>query len=161
MPDDVRPISEKNPGPGSLYSFNGIGFGLKGLTRTDRDGFCLATRWFMIAGLPIIPLGRYYIREEGTTVDGISDTATRYTVAGTASLRVSEVLRTYAFSWLTPIAVIVPMIAVLHRADEVGFWWCLAMVTLWPITGIALAVTALYLYRDRWAPLREVRWRDR
>lgn len=142
-----------------MYSFNGIGFDLKGLTRTDADGFCFATRWFIIAGLPIIPLGRYYVREEGMTVDATIDT-TRYTIAGTASLRMSEILRTYAFRWLTPIAVLVPMIAVLNRADDIGFWWILAVVLLWPITGITLAVTALTIYRDRWAPLRRARWRD-
>jgi hypothetical protein len=161
MPDDVWPISIDNPSPESLYSVNGFGFGFKGFTRTDATGFCFATRWVMFAGLAVLPLDRYYLRDVGYEADASGDTTTRYDIAGSAGLRPGEILRTYAFSWLTPVAAIWPLIAVLQRADDLPFWVSLGAVLLWPITVIALAVAGLAFYRNRLAPIRDVRWRTR
>ncbi|WP_433206122.1 hypothetical protein ACQP00_38990 [Dactylosporangium sp. CS-047395] len=155
MPDDVRPISPK--GTGSLRSVNGIGFGLKGFTRTDADGYCFATRWFMLCNLPVIPLGRYYVRE-GATTNVPGRASTQYSVAGRGRLRLSEVGRTLAFSWLTTIAVVAPVIAVLWRADDVGLGWSLAMLVLWPAATCSAAYFGLAYYRKHLAPLREVHW---
>lgn len=159
MPEDVWPISARNPGPGSLYSLNGIGFGLKGFTRTDASGYFFATRWFMIIGLPIVPLGRYYVRQARMTPKDIAGNVTRYDVAGTARLHPGEILRTYAFCWLTPLIGILPLIALLERADDFSVWISITAVAVWPTTVIVLCVWLLLHYRKHWAPLREVRWR--
>jgi hypothetical protein len=161
QPDDVWPISVDNPGPGSLRSFNGIGFGLKGFTRVDATGYCFATRWFMIAGLPLVPLDRYYLREIGLHPrSNYVETITRYQIAGTAELRPDEILRTYAFGWLTPVAVIVPLLLLLARADDFPFWVPITALVLWPTAAIVLVVMALMYYRKHWAPMRKVRWHE-
>jgi hypothetical protein len=118
-----------------------------------------------IVGLPVLPLGRYYPRE--TAADLAPDyglyhqTTSTYQVAGTARLCLDEVLRTYAFGWLTPAAAIWPLIALLHRADALPVWVPIVAVVCWPSTATALAVMGLMYYRKNWAPLREVRWRGR
>ncbi|MEV4755820.1 hypothetical protein AB0J86_12010 [Micromonospora sp. NPDC049559] len=164
MSDDVWPFSRDNPGPGSLRSFNGIGFDLKGFTRVDATGYCFATRWFTIIGLPIIPLDRYYLRERGFASKSIglySETTYRYNIAGWAKLRFGEVLRTYAFCWLATLGGVVPLLALLARADDFPVWVSITAMVVWPTTAIVLAVTGLMYYRKHWAPLREARWRGR
>jgi hypothetical protein len=145
-----------------LYSWNGIGFEFKGLTRKDAAGYCFATRWFMIIGLPVLPLGRFYVRDDGMdfTQAGVNRTATRYRIGGTGRLRAVEVLRTYAFGWLTPVIAIVPLIALLYRADDVPIWLPLTAVCVWPTLAIVLAVAGVGYYRKHWAPRRAPRWRD-
>jgi hypothetical protein len=160
MADDVWPVSVDNPS-GSLRSFNGTGFGLKGFTRVDATGYHFATRWFMIVGFPIIPLERYYLREvsaDFVTDYGAYSEITRYDIAGTARLRLGEILRTYACVWLTPVVVILPLIALLLRANDIPLWVSITAVVLWPTTAICLAVMVLMYYRKHWAPLREVQW---
>ncbi|RZS43384.1 hypothetical protein EV193_102363 [Herbihabitans rhizosphaerae] len=164
MPDDVRPISAADPGPGSLRSYNGIGFEFKGFTRLDPTGHCFATRWFMIVGLPIMPLERYYVSDgvlAGGAMSGLyNETITRYRIVGVSQLRPAEVLRTYAFGWLTPLAAILPLLLLLARADDLPLWVTFTAVAVWPITAILIAVSALSHYRKNWAPVREVRWRE-
>jgi hypothetical protein len=161
MPDDVWPVSARHPGPGSLYSWNGIGFEFKGFTRKDATEHCFATRWFMIIGLPAVPLGRYYVRDDGIALGqtGVNRSATRYRIGGTGRLRAAEVPRTYAFGWLTPIIAIVPLIALLYRADDMPLWLPITAVCVWPTLAIVLAVTGVGYYRKHWAPLRTVNWR--
>lgn len=162
MRDAVWPVSADHPGPENWSSCNGIGYDLKGFTRVDATGYHFATLWFAIIGLPILPFGRYYLRESGFDLGanyGVSgQTRTRYDIAGTARLRFSEILRTYAFCWLTPAAAIWPLIALLERADDFPVWVPITAVVVWPTTAIVLAVAALTYYRKKWAPLREVRW---
>lgn len=159
MPDDVWPISAENPGPKSLTSYNGFGFGLKGFTRPDAAGYRFATHWFMLLGLPIAPLGRYYLREvDMRPGPGTAGLVTRYHIAGSSLLRPIEVVRTYAFCWLTPVAVVAPLLALLARADDYPWWLSIGAVAIWPIVAIVAIATALTFYRDRWAPRREARW---
>jgi hypothetical protein len=76
-------------------------------------------------------------------------------------LSVDEILRTYLFCWLfAPGIVAGPVIVLLSRADDIS-WPVLALVglvILWLVLAIALVVFLFARYRERWAPLREVRW---
>jgi hypothetical protein len=163
MPDDVWPISAEHPGPRSLRSTNRIGFEFKGFTRKDDDGYCFATRWFMVFGLPIAPLDRYYVRERGIDPARTDHSVitTRYEIAGRSPVRPAEVARTYAFGWLTPVAIIAPLLALLARADDLPFWLPLVALVVWPLTTIPLTVAMLMYYRDYLAPRREPRWHGR
>lgn len=142
-------------------SYGGIGFGLKGFTRVDATGYCFATRWFMLFNLPIVPLGRYYLRELGLRPGSNHlETTTKYEIAGTAELHPGEILRTYAYSWLGTAAVIVPLLAFLAAVGDDAGLVTLAAIVLWPMLGIFISVMALMHYRKRWAPEREVFWRE-
>jgi hypothetical protein len=162
MRDDVWPISAEHPGPRSLRSSNGIGYDLKGFTRPDARGYRFATHWFMIIGLPLVPLGRYYLRDLGLDA-ARSDhvvTTTRYDIAGRSRIRAAEVARTYAFGWLMPVVVLLPLLALFTWVDDLPVWIPLAAVVVWPIVAITVTVFVLMHYRDHWAPLRQPRWRD-
>jgi hypothetical protein len=162
VPDDVWPLGPGEPGP--LGSFNGIGFTMRGFTRTDTSGRCFATRWFVMFLLPVIPLARYYVTEGATTPTAASWT-TRYQLHGRSRLRAGEVLRTYVFCWLVaPGIVLVPIILWLTHADQIAdatsFWVVLVVFLVLVLGGVALVVTLISVYRRRWAPLRTVRWLD-
>lgn len=155
-----------------LGSFNGIGFGFKSFTRTDARGCCFATRWFMLVYLPVIPLGRYYVKDQGTTgtyAGAYTSTTTRYTIYGRSPLRADEILRTYVFQWvLGPAFVIVPIILWLSNADAISgetsdsvsgwrIFLLIAVFLIWLIGSIAALVVLMLTYRRKWAPLRDVR----
>lgn len=140
MADDVWPMPPK--GPGSLYSFNGIGFDLRGKTRTDAHNRCFATRWFTLVGLPVLPLGRYYITERGATSSHGQHTAT-YEFHGKSRLRIAEVLQMYLFCWVViPVVVLLPAFLLISHVDEVtaatSFWVVIAGVAGCPLGGFAL-----------------------
>lgn len=160
MPDDVWPISAEHPGPRSLRSTNGIGFEFKGFTRKDESGYCFATRWFMVFGLPIAPLGRYYVRDHGIDPAGTNHLTitTRYEIAGWSRVRAPEVARTYAYGWLTPAAILAPLLVLLGHADYLPWWLPLVALVVWPLTTIPLTVAMLMYYRDYLAPQRKPNW---
>lgn len=57
----------------------------------DATGYCFATRWLMPAGLPIVPLRRYYLREVGLHPGSNHiETITRYQIAGTPSYALTK-----------------------------------------------------------------------
>lgn len=122
-----------------------------------------ATRYFSIVGLPIVPLGRFYLRETEKLFSmqgAVSRETTRYAIAGRSRIRVGEVLRTYLFCWLLgPAIVLVPIGLLLGNADEIsqsiGFWWVFGGFIFWLFASIFLLVFLMGAYRKRWAPLRE------
>lgn len=164
MPDEVWPLAAGSHPP--LRSYNGVGTELKGFTGVDATGHRFATCWSILFGIPLIPVGRYYLREVSTTISGNavhSRTTTRYEMAGESRLRAAEVLRTYAF-WLLGLALVGAPLALLGvYADRLGGAVCCLVVVLvgWVIGSIALLSHLLTRYRDEWAPVREVRWLDR
>ena len=157
----------------TLGTFNGFGLHLTGFTRVDPSGRCFATRWLTLLYLPILPLGRYYLTT-GEIVDDAnygfySNTTTRYQIAGRARLNLGEILRTYVYSWLIgPPFVLVPIILWLNRADDItdafgehtgwGVTVLIVVFLTWLLGSIAVLVLLLQIYRQRWAPLRTVRW---
>lgn len=170
MVDDVWPLARGERVP--LRSYNGIGFGFKGFTRTDADGRCFATLWFTVLGLPLIPLSRYYVAEQGTSFYSIgtySRTTTRYVIYGRSRLHAEEILRTYVFQWvLGPAFVLVPIILWLSHADEISgettdstSGWRISLLigvfVIWLIGSIIALSFLTTTYRHRWAPLRKAR----
>jgi hypothetical protein len=170
MADDVRPLAPAKRV--RLGSYDGFGFGFKGFTRTDSRGGCFATRWIMLLGLPLIPLDRYYVTEQGTSTfnaGNYSRTTTGYLIHGRSRLSAEEIVRTYLFQWvLGPAIVLVPIILWLSHADEIvgettdsvsggRFALLIGVFLIWligSISGLAFLTTT---YRRRWAPVREAR----
>jgi hypothetical protein len=170
MADDVRPLAPAERV--RLGSYNGCGLGFKGFTRTDSRGGCFATRWIMVLGLPLIPLDRYYVTEQGSSTfnaGNYSRTTTRYLIHGRSRLSAEEIVRTYLFQWLLgPAIVVVPVILWLSHADEIvgettdsvsGARLALLIggFLIWligSIIGLAFLTTT---YRRRWAPVRKAR----
>ncbi|MDQ7905062.1 hypothetical protein RB614_11070 [Phytohabitans sp. ZYX-F-186] len=154
MPDAVWPTVHPRP----TSSRNGFGRELKGHTRTDRGGGHFATCWVVAFGLPIVPVSRYYLREDRA--------ARRHRIEGESRPRAAEVARTYAFCWLlVPAVVVAPLLVLLSQADRIGdeastgSKLAFAGVFLAVLGGSIAAVTALLaLYRARWAPVREAVW---
>lgn len=169
MPDDVWPLPAAEPP--MLNTFNGTGLELKGFTRADAAGRCFATRWLVLLGMPIIPLGRYYLRQGSTTgfaSGSYTEYRTRYAIEGRARPRFFEIIRTYVFCWLIgPGVVLAPTLALLWRVDELSDaiapdsgWSFLAVTALalgWPVSAIVLLVMLLQNYRKHWAPVRTAR----
>jgi hypothetical protein len=164
MPDKVWPLSHQP----RLHNVNGHGTELKSFTRADSSGRYFATGWATVAGMPLIPLRRYYLSQGGTTFEGSvvrRTVKTHYQIAGESRLRASEVLRTYVFCWLLAPAVILgPVIAFFTQVDAIAdalsgvFILVIAAPFAW-IFGIGYLVTKLLdVYRARWAPVREVEW---
>jgi hypothetical protein len=154
MADEVWPSTEQPV----LTSFNGIGQGLRGFTRVDAGGRCFATRWLLVAGLPVVPLTRYYLREYPQGA---------FRVDGESRLRAVEVVRAYVYWWLVVPAVgILPMLAAAHRLRQVesmstaGTWWAIGGFVLWVVLVLTGLVTLRQAYRKHWAPVREVVWVD-
>jgi hypothetical protein len=174
MVDDVWPLA-----PGTrvrLGTFNGIGCGFKGFTRTDPQGSCFATHWFMVVYLPLIPLGRYYLTQGGTTDENYgfySHSVTRYTIHGRSRLRATEILCTYVYQWvLAPAFVIVPIVLWLNHADQISgetsddvSGWRIALLIgvflIWLLGSIFALAFLMLKYRRSWAPLRSPRMRHR
>ncbi|MFD8597851.1 hypothetical protein ACFV1L_22880 [Kitasatospora sp. NPDC059646] len=162
MPDDVTPL-RTTP---RLGTFNGFGRTMLGRTRVDADGACFATRWFTAAMLPIVPLGRYYLKV-GETVDvagrgGASTSTTQYLFLGEARLRPSEILRTYLFFWvLVPLLTALPVTLFALNADAFSHEHPLLFILLLlgiPVVGIIVLAWLLVLHEKFLAPLREPRW---
>ncbi|WP_146165611.1 hypothetical protein [Murinocardiopsis flavida] len=164
MPRPVRvwPITRSSPPPRSARSFNGIGTMFKGFTRLDRDRRRFATLWFCVIGLPVLPLDRYYLgaglHRLPTTMEQARTGISRYEVAGTARLHAGEILRTYLGGWLPPAAVVLGLLALLSRADDLPLWLTIGAVAVVPLASIIGGLMVLDYYGAHWAPLREVHW---
>ncbi|BCB75761.1 hypothetical protein GCM10022251_26430 [Phytohabitans flavus] len=164
MPDAVWLTAHPRP----TSSRNGFGRELKGFTRPDATGRRFATCWFVAFGLPIVPLSRCYLSEDRPRETWLGATA-RYRIEGESRLRAAEVLRTYAFGWLlVPAVLIAPALVLLSQADRViddegsdVAKLSLVGAFLLVLLGSILALGVLRgLYRQRWAPVREVVWVD-
>ncbi|TDD93329.1 hypothetical protein [Actinomadura rubrisoli] len=161
MSDDVWPVQGE---VGSLSTFNGIGYELKGFTRTDPSGRCFATRWWVVL-LPLLPLERYYVTEKEMTADAVGWT-THYLIHGQSYLRIGEIVRTYLFCWLIgPAMALGPslglaalMIEVVDASFNVPFWVIVVTIVGGFIGSFCIVSLLLMTYRKRWAPLRTVRW---
>lgn len=151
-----------------LGTFNGFGVQLLGGSRTDDTGRRFMTAWFMLS-LPLIPLGRYYVRKGATTFDGnmaYSVERTDYTFSGVARLRLLDVVRTYLVFWLIgPATVLLPWIWIIGKFSEIPsdtsawlFFLALAGVALAPVALVIGLVWCITLYQKHWAPLYEVRF---
>jgi hypothetical protein len=157
--DDVWPLLANDNV--TLRSYNGIGFGFKSPTRTDANGRCFVTRWFMVLYLPVIPLGRYYVTQGSTSTrhtGARSRSTTQYTIHGRSRLHVSEILRTYAFQWLlAPAFVVGPIVLLLAYANEINFGLVIGGFFVWLVGSIIALAVLSTVYRRRWAPLCEAR----
>lgn len=156
------PITRSSPLPRAARSYNGIGTMFKGFTRLDRDRRHFATLWFCVLGLPVLPLGRYYLgaglHELPTTMEQARTATSWYGVVGTARLNAGEALRTYLAGWLPPAAVVLGLIALLSRADDLPLWLTIGAVAVVPFASIIGGLWILDCYGTHWAPLREVHW---
>jgi hypothetical protein len=148
-----------------MSTFNGIGTELKGFTRPDATGRYFGTRYVTLFGLPIVPLGRYYLRQTTSEYRG-PGTVTRYAIAGRSRPRAAEILRTYLYCWLfAPAIVLAPILTLLYNADHLAekfaFGWLLGAFFLCLLVSIAILTTLHATYRTRWAPTRQAQWLDR
>ncbi|HET6293975.1 MAG TPA: hypothetical protein VFG33_11390 [Kribbella sp.] len=119
-------------------------------------------------GLPLVPLDRYYLKETavvGQFTGGAWSTSSKYSIDGQSRPRLSEVLRTCLFAWIiAPGFVVGPIALLLVNADAIsesfGFYWMFGGFIFWLLASIPALAFLIGVYRRRWAPLREVRWRD-
>ncbi|MDB4992412.1 MAG: hypothetical protein JWL75_657 [Parcubacteria group bacterium] len=85
-----------------MYSFMGIGTTLYGKRHIESDGSYVATKWFILLLLPIIPLGSYRVirgETKSTFIPGvIIGASTQYHLAKIPTAW-SQVMATYAFVW--------------------------------------------------------------
>ncbi len=77
--------------------------------KADRNSCHYATRWFTLFFLPIVPLGRYYVRKVGTM---------SYQIFASMPLSTREIIWTYLLYWIVfPVVIgilIVVVIAVIR-----------------------------------------------
>lgn len=144
-----------------LGTSQGFGVTLVQNTGPDAKGAFFATQWVMIV-LPIIPLGRYYVRRgRMTDTAGMFSvgTSTEYTILGRSRLRLVEVLRTLALFWIVfPAAGVGPIILSIVWDNDESSEWPQAVGALVSIAMIALVLVLLDLYRRKWRPVREACW---
>jgi hypothetical protein len=142
-----------------LGTYNAIGTMLLHNSRADESGGFFATCWFMVI-LPVVPLGRYYVRQTGYRDEGgplSIRTTTTYEIFGRSRLRWIEVVRTYLAWWIVmPAAIFVPFAATVGRESENAELYGMA------VSGglVLLLLTLFFIYGRYWRPVREVRWAD-
>ena len=165
MPDVVWPLTTADlRTTKSFNSTNGFGRMLIAATPEDATGGSFRTAWFMLL-LPIMPLGRYYVREGTMRIAG-SARITPYEILGKSELAGSEVLRTYLYSWVVvPLLFGVPLITLLVFADPlaktIGFGWMPVLFLVLIVVLIAALSFGTAYARKRWfGTPREVVWQD-
>ncbi|PZT71161.1 hypothetical protein DN402_02740 [Streptomyces sp. SW4] len=142
-----------------MESFNAVGTMLLHNSRADESGGFFATCWFMVL-LPVVPLGRYYVRQTGYREDGgllFHRATTGYEIVGRSRIRWTEVVRTYLACWIVmPGALVGPIVVALGReGDNAGLHGGLVS------GGLVIALLTLFVvYRTYWRPVREVHWAD-
>ncbi|MEU9189739.1 hypothetical protein AB0D14_35400 [Streptomyces sp. NPDC048484] len=160
MPDPVYPLPSGD-GPPSLGTYNAMGTTLLHNSRPDASGCFFATCWIVFI-LPVVPLGRYYVRQGKITDEsGFSSvrTTTEYEFVGSSRLRSVEVIRTYLYFWIAvPAAFLGPIIASIAwdnntSNDNAQFYGMLVSVA-----SLCLLLLLLFLHRTRWRPVRRARW---
>ncbi|WP_194895836.1 hypothetical protein [Catenulispora pinisilvae] len=144
-----QPIQERvrPPGPadrvGSMRSTNGTGVTLKNRSAADADGRFFATRWASVLSMPLVPLNRLYLAQQGpgqTSAVGYGRNRTRttvdYQILGIAAMRPGDVLGTYLFHWvLCPAIILGPTAAVGTAVPALGAVWFLLSLCL--VAGFA------------------------
>ncbi|WP_217166418.1 hypothetical protein [Streptomyces sp. AC512_CC834] len=159
MADPLYPLAPDEDLP-DLGTYNAIGTMLLPNSRADGSGGFFATCWFMVI-LPVVPLGRYYVRQTGYSDEsGLLSirTTTRYEIVGRSRVRWIEVVRTCLVWWIVMPAVFVgPSVAaaVGWEDENAGLYGMFVSV------GLAfLLFTLLFFYGKYWRPVREVRWAE-
>ncbi|WP_328563769.1 hypothetical protein [Streptomyces coelicoflavus] len=155
MADPLYPLAPDEDLP-ELGTYNAIGTMLLRNSRADASGGFFATCWFMLI-LPVVPLGRYYVRQTGFSDEsGLVSirTTTSYEIVGRSRVRWTEVVRTCLFWWIvTPAAFLVPSIfaAVGWEDDNAGLYGMSVSVGL-----VSLLFTLLFFYGKYWRRVSEV-----
>ncbi len=159
MADPLYPLAPDEELP-AWETHNAIGTMLLHNSRADESGGFFATCWFMVI-LPVVPLGRYYVRQTGfSDRSGLFSirTTTGYEVIGRSRVRGIEVVRTYLVWWIVmPAALVGPNVAaaVAWEGENAGLHGMLLS------TGLVLLLLALwFLHRTYWRPVRAFRWAD-
>lgn len=82
-----------------MYTFNGIGTTLYGKREINSaDGTYIATKWFVLAYFPVIPLGSYRV-VRGDTSAGFFSTNTLYRSMQKVPLNWKQVGNIYLATW--------------------------------------------------------------
>ncbi|GAA2557543.1 hypothetical protein GCM10010423_69020 [Streptomyces levis] len=162
MADLLYPLAPDEDLP-ELGTYNAIGTMLLHNSRADESRGFFATCWFMVI-LPVVPLGRYYVRVTGYGNESglfFTSTSTSYQIVGRSRIRWTEVVRTYLAAWIVlPAAFVGPIIAAVvgwgdESATNAGLYGMLVSLGL-----LALLLTVFFCYRQLWRAVREVRWAD-
>ncbi|MGN9760141.1 hypothetical protein [Streptomyces sp. SD31] len=160
MPDPVYPLPSGDRLP-PLGTYNAMGTTLLHNSRQDGSGCFFATCWIVFI-LPVVPLGRYYVRQGKITEEGgffSVHTTIEYEFVGRSRLRLVEVIRTYLYFWIAvPAAFLGPIIASIawdnnESNDDAQFYGMLVSVAL-----LSLLLVLLFLHRTYWRPVRRARW---
>lgn len=162
---NVRRIGYSGRAPRNAYTLQGVGTAFAGRSRVDAQGAFFTTKWIMLLG-PVIPIGRYYVRETGSSnLPGHS--VTRYEILGQARLDPLALVRTLLFCWIcAPGLVVGPSVLLLSHADDLVYganwsiWLLIATFIVLLIAGITATTLLIINWQRRWAPLHQVRWVD-
>lgn len=117
MRPELNPISPKDRQLLRLFTYNGVGRTLLGFTRPNRTGGRYATVWEAAFGMPLFPLGRFYLFGDSTEFQSSigpfhhsTNIRTPYRFVGKTRLKLTEVARTYVWGWLMcPAAAALPI----------------------------------------------------
>lgn len=158
MADSLYPLAPDEDLP-ALETYNAIGTMLLHNSRADESGGFFATCWFMVI-LPVIPLGRYYVRQTGYRDESgffSTKTTTSYEIIGRSQVRWIEVVRTYVAWWIVmPTALVGPIFAAAGWEDQNA-----ELYGMFISVGLILLLITLFLFYARyWRPVREVRWAE-
>ena len=147
-----------------LFVFNGAGRKLFAFTRRDKSGGRFATVWWVEAGMPIYPIGRFYIIDGGDkSVNSTSGphgyamtttTSSSYRFIGKAKKNLKEVVGTYVWAWLVcPAAIALPVWFLIElfrefsQRDIDSVALSVVLFVLWIVTLIALPGLLLFVLK--------------
>jgi hypothetical protein len=82
-----------------MSTINGIGTKFMRETEIDKDGFYIATNWFVIGQIPLIPLAAFKVYEEISDGD-IFSRSTKYKVTRT-SMNIKHLLPIISIVWIS------------------------------------------------------------
>lgn len=115
-----------------MGTWNGIGTTYISATRRDAEGKNHVIEWFVLFGMPIIPLGRYHVKKTGyrsSSTSTSSRTVTSYQLLGGTGLKFWEVIGTYLFFWILSPAVVIgvpvglgTLVGVLGLPSNIAGW---------------------------------------
>ncbi|MEY9934509.1 hypothetical protein ABH926_009177 [Catenulispora sp. GP43] len=128
--EKVRPLGPHDR-VGGMRSTNGTGVTLKNRSAPDAEGRFFATRWASVLSMPLVPLNRLYLAQQGparTNSVGYgrnrTGTTVGYQILGMVAMRPEDILGTYLFHWLLCPAIIFGPAAALGTAvPALGVVW--------------------------------------
>jgi hypothetical protein len=143
----------------SFQPVNGIGRVLLGPAAPDASGSQFKTAWISIV-LPIVPITRYYLMEEGSLTLG-TKTTTRYRIVGRSRLVGAEIARTYLYCWVVaPLIGAGPAALLLSQADEladsIGVFGLIALFLVILFASVAALSYGTKFVRQRFFTPRSV-----